>query len=283
MKAMNENELKQFEEKEIDRVTQKVISVMKESKTLTSRQINKIIDEELKDDSIYSGLQDYNIYYSKERIRTGVLTNKLLNQGKGNLSLSWFNFYVYFRLPAGIVLSFLLLFSGGLSGFLNLIDIVIIGMLFWGLKERKLWAYRMNFFALVAETVLRPLGRTSDMSGYIIFVIMAGLLWLLPNWIYFKKRKYLFLYSNGNNEDGRSNRVKWNFNLKGNLARFYHFIVKNKIIILIVLVLAVLFYWYGYRPSKIRHDCSWRYSEPGNRWYPANEKQYDFCIHEKGL
>ena len=192
---MDENELKIFEEKEIERITQKIASNIKESKTLTNKQINKIIDEELKNDPIYSGFEDYNIYYSKERIREGVLNNKLLNEGKGELPLSWFNFYVYFRLPAGIVLSFLLLFLGGPIAVLNLINIVIGGSLFWGLKERKLWAYEMNFVVLILEALAYSVGKSSNAAVFVIFFIIFSLLWVLPNWIYFKKRKYLFLYS----------------------------------------------------------------------------------------
>ena len=45
-KFMNESELKIFEEKEIERITQKTVSVIRESKTLTNKQVNKIIDEE---------------------------------------------------------------------------------------------------------------------------------------------------------------------------------------------------------------------------------------------
>jgi len=197
---MDENELKKFEEKEIDRITQKVVSVIKESKTLTNAQVNKIIDEESKDNSFYEGIEDWNIHYSKERIREGVLNNKLLNQvkaEKGELSLLWFNFYVYFRLPAGIVVSVLLLFSGGHIAFLNLIDLIIAGVLFWGLKERKLWGWKFNFVVLVLGTFALPLQRASNANEFIVVFVVFALAWLLPNWIYFKKRKYLFLYSYG--------------------------------------------------------------------------------------
>ena len=194
---MNESELKIFEEKEIERITQKTVSVIRESKTLTNKQVNKIIDEELKNDPIYSGLEDYNVHYSKERIREGVLNNKLLNQGRGELPLSWFNFYVYFRLPVGIVLSFLFLFFGGPIASLSVINIAIGVTLFWGLKERKLWAYEMNFVILIFDALVLSLGKSSNAGGFVIFFAIFALVWLLPNWIYFKKRKYLFLYSYG--------------------------------------------------------------------------------------
>ncbi len=89
----------------------------------------------------------------------------------------------------------------------------------------------------------------------------------------------------------------------------------------ILLILAGgLFYWYEYRPAKIKHDCSWinRHSDPiiardgkskeeienckkdgglfcdlfsestpaqpaKDWWEQATLKEYNFCIHEKGF
>jgi len=186
------NKLKDFENKEIERIVERVVLAIGQTDKLTNKQIHKIIKDELKDDLIYKDLEDWQVRYSQKRIEKGVIDNKLLNQGHEPLSLSWFNFYVYFRLPAGIVVSFLFLFFGGLITFLSLIEIAIAGALFWGLKERKSWAYKMNFVVLIAETILRPLGSISSVMEFVIFVVIFSLIWLLPNWIYFKKRKYLF-------------------------------------------------------------------------------------------
>jgi hypothetical protein len=190
-----EEEIKKFEEEEINRITQKVLISLKEKGELSNNAVVKIINAELKNDPVYDGLQDWNIHYSRERIREAILGSKLLNHGKGNLPTSWFNFYIYFRLPAGIVFSFILLFVGGLATLTSLIDIAVIGTLFWGLKGRKLWAYKMNFIVLSVETIFRPLERANNIIEFLVLAILFSLIWLLPNWIYFKKRKYLFLYS----------------------------------------------------------------------------------------
>lgn len=58
-------------------------------------------------------------------------------------------------------------------------------------------------------------------------------------------------------------------------------IIIGSFIIIPLLLLGSIFYWYELRPAKIRHDCSWRWS--GNHWYGADNYDYNFCIHEKGL
>lgn len=92
------------------------------------------------------------------------------------------------------------------------------------------------------------------------------------------------------------------------------------IILLAFAIIGGLFYWYEWRPVKIKHDCSWvhKYSDPipaspgkskeeidnckkegkmfcdlfseqtpaqpaKDWWEPASTKEYTFCIHEKGL
>lgn len=94
------------------------------------------------------------------------------------------------------------------------------------------------------------------------------------------------------------------------------------IILLIFLFIGGLFYWYEWRPSKIKQNCSWvhktseaiparaakskeeiencknenkdrlfcdLFSEPvaaqpaKDWWEPATTLEYNFCIHEKGL
>jgi hypothetical protein len=189
------NELQQFEKNEVELITKKITEILKQTKNQTHQQIDKIIELELKDKPIFKDIEDWQADYSRERIKDEVFSHIQKGQEK-NKSLAWFNFYVYFRLPFGIVISFLLLFTGGIASLFSLVDIIIFGTLFWGLKKRELWAWKMNFFVLIFETIALPLGRVSDGTEFIIFaVILTAVVWLLPNWIYFKKRKYLFLYS----------------------------------------------------------------------------------------
>jgi hypothetical protein len=103
--------------------------------------------------------------------------------------------------------------------------------------------------------------------------------------------------------------------------------MSKKLLIIIVILVIVLagfaFFWYEWRPAKIKHDCSWvkRHSDPiperlpksqeeidackkecsgqpfcclafslshpaipeKNWWEEASPEEYIFCIHEKGL
>jgi len=108
--------------------------------------------------------------------------------------------------------------------------------------------------------------------------------------------------------------------------------LKNTWFIIFLLIIFFVFligsfYWFQWRPTRIRHDCSWgkkhsnaimeitqeqyeecrnkcpaktfgemiklssfcfcdnpRLAQPAKDWWePASNRQYDFCIHEKGL
>ena len=61
------------------------------------------------------------------------------------------------------------------------------------------------------------------------------------------------------------------------------------LIVLILFIISVMFYWFAYRPSKIRHDCSWvRMVDPAIPTKPAITKEdvknsqleYDECTKE---
>lgn len=65
---------------------------------------------------------------------------------------------------------------------------------------------------------------------------------------------------------------------------------KIGLLFLLVVFVSVAFYWYEWRPLKIRHDCSWvhkfrypREDDDYGWWEPASEKGYDLCVRGKGL
>ena len=62
---------------------------------------------------------------------------------------------------------------------------------------------------------------------------------------------------------------------------------KYTVLLLVVVILGVIFYWYSYRPSKIKQDCSWvKVTEKAIPAQPAiiNEEakesvvKYDECV-----
>jgi len=122
--------------------------------------------------------------------------------GEKGLSVRWLNFYVNVRIPLGIVVSVigLIVFALSANDTIALIvaliftafDICLSIFLFIGLRRRRLWGWRLNWFVLVLEVLLRPLDEADDLTMYVVFLVAAALFWLLPNAIYFKKRRYLF-------------------------------------------------------------------------------------------
>ena len=121
---------------------------------------------------------------------------------EGELSVKWLDFYTYIRIPLGILFSIISLFRAStmlandpIALVFNLIftvlGISLAMFLFIGLHRRRLWGWRLNWVVLVLEVVLVPLDSV-DLTMYIIFLIAISLLWLLPNAIYFKKRRHLF-------------------------------------------------------------------------------------------
>ena len=65
--------------------------------------------------------------------------------------------------------------------------------------------------------------------------------------------------------------------------------MKNKVFMLVIVFLAIavfLFYWYEWRPSKIRAYCEWnvRWGELSKGLTIENYKlRYESCLHSKGL
>jgi len=67
---------------------------------------------------------------------------------------------------------------------------------------------------------------------------------------------------------------------------------QNKLVFLLIIFVIVWFYWFQYRPSKIRSSCdNWIKDLPGavennfssERARAKYKALYDRCLHEKGL
>ena len=62
---------------------------------------------------------------------------------------------------------------------------------------------------------------------------------------------------------------------------------KALLIILCIGIGATLFYWFEYRPSKIRSYCDWK-AKSETSWNVTDspsdyEAQYSSCLHNQGL
>ncbi|HQO35216.1 MAG TPA: GYF domain-containing protein [bacterium] len=118
------------------------------------------------------------------------------------LSIRWFMFYVYVRIPLGIflgVLSEIMFFPGTYQydpamyvfGLIfTVFDVCMSTFLLVGLHRRRLWGWKLNWVCLVLDVLVFPF-RAENGIQYVILLIFA-VVWLWLNGIYFKKRKCLF-------------------------------------------------------------------------------------------
>lgn len=58
--------------------------------------------------------------------------------------------------------------------------------------------------------------------------------------------------------------------------------LKVIVIVLILGLIAGVFYWFEYRPTKIRKDCSWIEFKTGE-WREAYDNEYQKCLRRNGL
>lgn len=124
------------------------------------------------------------------------------------LGIRWLRFYANIRLPLSIILAFLGIFqvffaleSGTqnpllfllLLGYVAFIALLIFTCL--GLKARKWWGWNLNWWLLIIEVLVYPFIATVpayNFSEYLFSAVVFGLVWFLPNAIYFSKRECLF-------------------------------------------------------------------------------------------
>jgi len=121
--------------------------------------------------------------------------------------LNWFRFWTYVYLPvvaASGMLGFFALMHGqvrqglivGLAGFFFLRGVMALALA-WGLHHRRLWAWRLNWLEIgswyLSAIRFVDADRPSDMLADLgIGIVLISLVWMYPNYIYWKKRRGLF-------------------------------------------------------------------------------------------
>ncbi len=122
----------------------------------------------------------------------------------------WLKFYIYWRFPLGFIFGASSIIreinDAKNSGYLDLpifliflfIDIAVYLyriVVYFSMLGRTPQGYYMNIVLLFVESAYisaaRALERTSLFMFFVFFVLFC-LIWVLPNYVYFKHRKYLF-------------------------------------------------------------------------------------------
>lgn len=108
----------------------------------------------------------------------------------------WLTFYTYWG-PATALLHLLHVLRGGRLQEAAVWAVLVfapLAVLAFGLRERRYWAYQLNVLLLVVD-VFASVRFTMFAYGSLIplaFSLGFALAWVVPNYVYFRKRIHLF-------------------------------------------------------------------------------------------
>ena len=109
----------------------------------------------------------------------------------------WLKFWNYFSLPVGGILG-LLISLGDPALWIILVPISILQFIVaYGLHYRRLWAWQWNWVLVVITYITMSIPRVYSNGGdfiiqFVIQAVIGGLIWMWPNYVYWKKRRDLF-------------------------------------------------------------------------------------------
>lgn len=117
-----------------------------------------------------------------------------------SLGTKWLKFWNYFCLPfggiLGLLLGLLILFKAPVFGFIMISISYFQLVVADGLHRKKLWAWRWNWVLIISTyismAIPSPRYGTHSKEEVIIVTILGGLIWMWPNYVYWKKRIALF-------------------------------------------------------------------------------------------
>jgi hypothetical protein len=129
------------------------------------------------------------------------MTTIVQDRNTAALGTKWLKFWNYFSLPVGGVLGILVSLSmPALATFIAPLAFAQL-IVAYGLHHRKRWAWQWNW-VLVALTYINMLipapglisdGGTEDLLvQFVIRLFLASLIWMWPNYVYWRKRRELF-------------------------------------------------------------------------------------------
>jgi hypothetical protein len=109
----------------------------------------------------------------------------------------WLKFWNYFSLPVGGVLGLLMSLGVPALGIIMVPIAVLQFAVAYGLHNRKIWAWRWNWVVIVltwfSGAIPNSFGSSVDFwAKFVILVPVFGLVWMWPNYVYWKKRRLLF-------------------------------------------------------------------------------------------
>ncbi len=120
------------------------------------------------------------------------------NQSKKHfyqVPMKWFYFHTYVRIPLGVLVIFANILSRNENNIdaINFIYALYALYVMYELHKRTLLGWKLNMFLLLMEATFIAVRLFSpEMPALIGSLLLAGGLWLFPNYLYFKKRIDIF-------------------------------------------------------------------------------------------
>lgn len=140
---------------------------------------------------------------SVELLPVGATVTKTTSTAQANvtdpakLGTKWLKFWNYFSLPVGGIFGLLIPLGMPNLGIIMVPFAILQFAVAYGLHQRKLWAWRWNWVLIVltwfSGAIPNSFGSSADLlAKFAILVPVFGLVWMWPNYLYWRKRRFLF-------------------------------------------------------------------------------------------
>lgn len=147
--------------------------------------------------------KDHNRKENKEKYKykgTNEVNNDENSEKNKEIPMKWYKFWNYVKLPSFIIINWLNFFSS-IDESMNPITLLIFSLYIWYVMS-SMYNKRKNCFThikiiLVFETIAWSIAITDNINpdfflNLFIFIILL-VVWFLPNYVYFNKRKDIFV------------------------------------------------------------------------------------------
>lgn len=125
---------------------------------------------------------------------------KKSNESSEEIPLTWFYYYTYVTLPIRLLIvlvnTVLSMSSGNTTAVMTqILQFILIMAVLIGLHKRTSWGWSLNI-AYLALAIAPGVYSAESKDTALLSILGYGILYFLPNYIYFKKRIHLFSKTN---------------------------------------------------------------------------------------
>ncbi|MFW6035227.1 MAG: hypothetical protein ACOCRZ_03120 [Halothermotrichaceae bacterium] len=127
------------------------------------------------------------------------LNNNIEIEADSNGTPIWLWFYTYIRIPLGVIFGIVSIINyivSDISIHLNIPFVIILMsvhlVVFFGIHKRKLWGWYSNWGLLAVEILYYSYSGFSSLLNFFVRLLVLIILWGVPNYFYFSKRKFVF-------------------------------------------------------------------------------------------